>query len=75
MTARPHRPLADSLPVVPPIAPENGTRLLAGGTDLLTLMKADIVAPSQLIDIKRVEDLPRGIEDRFGAGLVSRSAR
>jgi xanthine dehydrogenase YagS FAD-binding subunit len=60
-----------ALPVVPPGAPENGTRFLAGGTDLLTLMKADIIAPSLLIDIKRVEDLPRGIEDRpKGGGLT-----
>ncbi|MCE7981911.1 MAG: xanthine dehydrogenase family protein subunit M [Caldilinea sp. CFX5] len=43
---------------------ENGhTRPLAGGTDLLTLMKADIVAPAQLIDIKRLGDLPRGISE------------
>lgn len=43
---------------------ENGhTRPLAGGTDLLTLMKADIVAPTQLIDIKRLDELPRGITE------------
>ena len=43
---------------------ENGhTRPLAGGTDLLTLMKADIVAPAQLIDIKRLGELPRGITE------------
>jgi xanthine dehydrogenase YagS FAD-binding subunit len=34
---------------------------LAGGTDLLTLMKADLVAPHQLVDLKRVEQLPAGI--------------
>jgi xanthine dehydrogenase YagS FAD-binding subunit len=45
---------------------QNGTRFLAGGTDLLTLMKADIIAPSLLIDIKRIEDLPRSIEERGG---------
>ena len=37
------------------------TRPLAGGTDLLTLMKADIAAPTQVVDIKRVDELPRGI--------------
>ncbi len=37
------------------------TRPLAGGTDLLTLMKADIAAPRQLVDIKRVGEVPRGI--------------
>jgi xanthine dehydrogenase YagS FAD-binding subunit len=43
---------------------ENGhTRPLAGGTDLLTLMKADIIAPAQLIDIKRLGELPRGITE------------
>jgi xanthine dehydrogenase YagS FAD-binding subunit len=36
---------------------DGATRLLAGGTDLLTLMKADIAAPDQLIDIKRVSEL------------------
>jgi xanthine dehydrogenase YagS FAD-binding subunit len=41
---------------------QNGSRFLAGGTDLLTLMKADVVQPSLLVDIKRTEGLPRGIE-------------
>lgn len=36
-------------------------RLLAGGTDLLTLMKAEIATPIHLVDIKRVAELPRGI--------------
>lgn len=43
--------------------PQNGSRFLAGGTDLLTLMKADVVQPSLLVDIKRAEGLPRGIEE------------
>lgn len=38
-------------------------RPLAGGTDLLTLMKADIVAPGKLINIKQIADLPRGIAE------------
>ena len=37
-------------------------RPLAGGTDLITLMKADITAPRHLIDIKRLDELPRAIE-------------
>ena len=37
------------------------TRPLAGGTDLLTLMKADLVSPERLIDIKRLDDLPASI--------------
>ena len=43
--------------------PQDGTRFLAGGTDLLTLMKADVVQPSLLVDIKRTEGLPRGVEE------------
>lgn len=37
-------------------------RPLAGGTDLLTLMKAEIVAPARLVDIKRLVDLTDEIE-------------
>ncbi len=37
-------------------------RLLAGGTDLLTLMKKDIASPIQLIDIKRLPELDARIE-------------
>lgn len=36
-------------------------RPLAGGTDMLTLLKADLVAVDSLIDLKTA-DLPRGIE-------------
>lgn len=36
---------------------DGSIRPLAGGTDLLTLMKVDIVTPASLIDIKRVPDL------------------
>lgn len=39
-----------------------GTRPYAGGTDLLTRMKADIDAPAHLVDIKTT-DLPGGIEE------------
>lgn len=38
-------------------------RPLAGGTDLLTLMKGEIVTPAQVVDIKRLADLPRGISE------------
>ncbi|MDE3228380.1 MAG: FAD binding domain-containing protein [Chloroflexota bacterium] len=37
-----------------------GASLIAGGADLLSLMKADIVAPAHLIDLKPARDL-RGI--------------
>jgi xanthine dehydrogenase YagS FAD-binding subunit len=33
------------------------TEILAGGTDLLALLKDDVVAPSQLVNIKKVGDL------------------
>ena len=36
------------------------TEILAGGTDLLTLMKDDVVAPKRLINIKEIKDL-RGV--------------
>jgi xanthine dehydrogenase YagS FAD-binding subunit len=40
-----------------------GTRLLAGGTDLLTMMQADLIAPERLVDIKRLAELDDRIED------------
>jgi xanthine dehydrogenase YagS FAD-binding subunit len=44
-------------------------RPLAGGTDLLMLMKADIVTPARLIDIKRLDELPSSIEET-GQGVT-----
>jgi xanthine dehydrogenase YagS FAD-binding subunit len=46
-----------------PLLGQNGhdARPLAGGTDLLTLMKADIAAPARLVDIRRLSDLPSGV--------------
>jgi xanthine dehydrogenase YagS FAD-binding subunit len=41
--------------------PGGDNRVLAGGTDLLTLMKAGIASPTRLVDIKRA-GLPQGIE-------------
>jgi xanthine dehydrogenase YagS FAD-binding subunit len=43
--------------------PLAGVHPLAGGTDLLTLMKADVAAPSHLVNIKRLAELPSGIAD------------
>lgn len=37
--------------------PGGQAQLIAGGTDLLTLMKDDLVAPTQLIDIKPLREL------------------
>ncbi len=42
---------------------DGATRPLAGGTDLLPLMKADVAAPSRLVNIKRLAELPGGIEE------------
>jgi xanthine dehydrogenase YagS FAD-binding subunit len=44
----------------------SATRLLAGGTDLLTLMKADIDVPRHLVDIKRTAGLDARIEAHDG---------
>jgi xanthine dehydrogenase YagS FAD-binding subunit len=41
----------------------DGTRVLAGGTDLLPLMKAGIDTPERLLDIKRLDGLSREIEE------------
>jgi xanthine dehydrogenase YagS FAD-binding subunit len=41
---------------------DGAVKALAGGTDLLTLMKADVAAPSHLVDIKRLDELPHGID-------------
>ena len=35
---------------------------LVGGTDLLTLMKGNLIAPTELLDLKRLNDMPTGIE-------------
>lgn len=48
---------------------QGGVRPLAGGTDLLTLMKGDIASPAQLVNIKLLPDLPRGIEET-SAGMT-----
>ncbi|MCA9879790.1 MAG: FAD binding domain-containing protein, partial [Thermomicrobiales bacterium] len=36
---------------------DQDAQFLAGGTDLLTLLKADLLEPSQLVDIKRLAEL------------------
>lgn len=53
------RSLDEAVTLLTSAAGANGSapRALAGGTDLLTLMKADLLAPEQLIDIKRLVDL------------------
>jgi xanthine dehydrogenase YagS FAD-binding subunit len=46
---------------------DNGA-ILAGGTDLLALMKDDIVAPKRLVNIKQIDGL-RGTSYQSGNGL------
>lgn len=53
--------LLDAVPAQDDVREDDRPRLLAGGTDLLTLMKGDITAPSQLIDIKRLPELDNTI--------------
>jgi xanthine dehydrogenase YagS FAD-binding subunit len=45
-----------------------GVVYLAGGTNLLDLMKGGITAPSRLVDISRLDGLDR-IEHEFGGGV------
>jgi xanthine dehydrogenase YagS FAD-binding subunit len=40
----------------------DGARLLAGGTDIIPLMKAHVASPGLLVSLRRVADLPRRIE-------------
>src|ERR1039458_803390 len=46
---------------------EHGS-ILAGGTDLLALMKDDVVAPERLVNIKQIDTL-RGVSYQSGNGL------
>ena len=52
---------------MPRSSSEQGS-ILAGGTDLLALMKDDVVAPKRLVNIKQIEAL-RGISYQPGNGL------
>ena len=45
------------------------SRLLAGGTDLLTLMKADLATPDRLVDLKRLPELDDAIAPTDDGGL------
>ena len=40
-------------------------RILAGGTDLLVQMRADMIAPELLVDVKRIPEM-RAITDESG---------
>ncbi|MCC6534781.1 MAG: FAD binding domain-containing protein [Burkholderiales bacterium] len=52
------------------LARGRGTRALAGGTDLLALMKARVASPDVLLNVKQLRDLSRDIAlDERGASL------
>ena len=57
--------IAEAVDLLEPIdaGHTDGARALAGGTDLLTLMKADLYAPERLVDIKRLAELDNRIEE------------
>src|SRR4051794_22426494 len=65
------RPTALDEAIAPIAAPSDrdSVRPLAGGTDLLTLMKHEIVNPNLLVDIKRLPELTDSI-DITGNGLT-----
>jgi xanthine dehydrogenase YagS FAD-binding subunit len=47
------------------------TAVLAGGTDLLNLMKADVLRPSRVVDIKRVTGWNQIVAERGGVSIGS----
>ncbi len=56
--------IADALALLDPSgdgAAGDGARPLAGGTDLLTLIKGEIAAPTRLVDLKRLAELDDSI--------------
>jgi xanthine dehydrogenase YagS FAD-binding subunit len=57
------RSIDDAIALLAASTANGGARPLAGGTDLLTLMNADLAAPERLIDIKRMAELDDRIED------------
>ncbi len=62
--------LVDALGSLAQAAADGTARPLAGGTDLLPLMKSDISAPSRLVDLKRLDELDDNIEvDEEGISL------
>jgi xanthine dehydrogenase YagS FAD-binding subunit len=53
----------DAVALLAAETPDLRARPLAGGTDLLPLIKADVWTPARVIDVKRAEDLSSAIED------------
>ncbi|HEV7253458.1 MAG TPA: xanthine dehydrogenase family protein subunit M [Mesorhizobium sp.] len=60
---------ADSVPAaVAALAADPAARLIAGGTNLVDLIKYDVERPSRVVDVTRIEELKR-IEETSGGGL------
>src|SRR6186997_1525125 len=56
------------------LAQDGTVKALAGGTDLITLMKAGVTSPPQLIDIKQLGEIPQGVEfSESGATIGART--
>ena len=51
------------------LAADDGARLLAGGTDLIVQMRSGRIAPSRVVDIKRIAGIS-GITRRDGAFVI-----
>ena len=49
--------------------PSGGAAVLAGGTDLLSLMKDDVVHPKRLVNIKEIRELQGVASSSFGLRL------
>ena len=60
---KPHR-LADAFGVLERYT--TGAYLLAGGTDLVVGLRKSKVTPHVLVDLKGIEDLPRGVQESAG---------
>jgi xanthine dehydrogenase YagS FAD-binding subunit len=52
--------------IVAAVARDPGSEFLAGGTDMLQLLKDDVRRPSRIIDVTRLPDLDRIESDRQG---------
>jgi xanthine dehydrogenase YagS FAD-binding subunit len=68
MKAFTYERVATAQAAVQALAGQAGAKLIAGGTNLLDLMKLQIEAPTHLVDINRIPGLDR-IEDQPDGGL------
>src|ERR1051326_6133899 len=70
-----YKRVADQAEAIREVAENNNAKFLAGGTNLIDLMKVDVQSPTKLVDInrlrlKKIEKIPNGL--RIGA-LASNS--